>query len=353
MRRLARWLEPVVEFGEVNIEGTWADDHQYLLMVIAVVVALAGIVAAYLVYQRHRVKAIEPTILANGWYYDQAVTDFMGGPGYEAFEGAAWFDRNVIDGAVNGTGRARARHRRRAAQGPERLRARLRRDHRRRRRAVLLAWFVVAGVRLMRRRPVPDPHRDRARAGGRRGRRGAHAATAGPTSCKLVGLLAAVITGALSDLAARRRSTPATPASSSCPSTRGSSSGASRGTSASTASRCSSSCSPACCSRSPSSAPIPHHDEKPYLAWMLLLEAGVMGSLPQPRPVPVLRLLRDRARADVLPHRRLGLRQPRLRGHASSSCSRCSARRSCSSASSPPCSSPATTASARSRSTSP
>ena len=35
--------------------------------------------------------------------------------------------------------------------------------------------------------------------------------------------------------------------------------------------------------------------------------------VPGPRPLPVLRVLRDRARADVLPHRRLGLRQPRLR----------------------------------------
>ena len=39
------------------------------------------------------------------------------------------------------------------------------------------------------------------------------------------------------------------------------------------------------------------------------------GELPQPRPLRLLHLLRDRARADVLPHRRLGLRQPRLRGH--------------------------------------
>ncbi len=58
----------------------------------------------------------------------------------------------------------------------------------------------------------------------------------------------------------------------------------------------------------------PHHDEKPYLAWMLLLEAGRDGQLHQPRPVRVLHLLRDRARADVLPHRRLGVRAARLRG---------------------------------------
>ena len=73
-------------------------------------------------------------------------------------------------------------------------------------------------------------------------------------------------------------STAAKPGSSSCPSTSGSSTGASRGTSASTASRCCSSCSPASCSRWRSSTSDPHHDAKPYFAWMLLLEAGLLGS---------------------------------------------------------------------------
>ena len=104
--RLELWLEPVVEFGEANIAGTWADDHKTLLMVIATVVALAGIGLAWLVYQRHRIKAVEPKVLANAWYYDQTVSDFMGGPGREGFEAAAWFDANIVDGAVNGTGRA-------------------------------------------------------------------------------------------------------------------------------------------------------------------------------------------------------------------------------------------------------
>ena len=58
---------------------------------------------ASLVYERGRIKAIEPAILANGWYYDRAVTDFMGGPGRKAFDDAAWFDANIVDGAVNGT----------------------------------------------------------------------------------------------------------------------------------------------------------------------------------------------------------------------------------------------------------
>jgi NADH-quinone oxidoreductase subunit L len=103
---LGRWLHPVVEpapgIGEVNIEGTWADDYKYVLAAVALAAAIAGIIAAYLVYQRKRVKAIEPPILANAWYYDQAITEFTGGPGREAFEGAAWFDAHVVDGAING-----------------------------------------------------------------------------------------------------------------------------------------------------------------------------------------------------------------------------------------------------------
>ena len=107
--RLGRWLHPVVEpaegIGEAQIDGTWAEEHLYLLAIIALSVAIAGIVAAYLVYQRRRVKAIEPAILENAWYYDQTVSELMGGPGREAFGATAWFDANVVDGAVVGSGR--------------------------------------------------------------------------------------------------------------------------------------------------------------------------------------------------------------------------------------------------------
>ena len=108
----------------------------------------------------------------------------------------------------------------------------------------------------------------------------------------------------------------------SCRSTRGSRRGGSRGTSASTGSRRFSSCSRRC--RSALDGDDPHHDDKPYLAWMLLSRPAVMNrQLHQPRPVRVLHLLRDRARADAS-HRRLGVRAARLRGAPkSSSCSRC------------------------------
>ena len=63
---------------------------------------MVGIIAGVLVYLKKKVKPFEPAILANGWYYDQAVSDFVGGPGRAGFEGAAWVDQNVVDGAVNG-----------------------------------------------------------------------------------------------------------------------------------------------------------------------------------------------------------------------------------------------------------
>ena len=48
---------------------------------IALAVAIAGIIVAYLVYQRKRVKAVEPAILENAWYYDQAITRVHGWSG--------------------------------------------------------------------------------------------------------------------------------------------------------------------------------------------------------------------------------------------------------------------------------
>jgi NADH-quinone oxidoreductase subunit L len=101
--KLGSWLEPVVEFGEHNIDGTWAGGHTTVLMVIATTAAILGIVIAYLVYERGRIKAMEPKILLNGWYYDRTISDFMGGPGRAAFQDTAWFDQKIIDGAVNGT----------------------------------------------------------------------------------------------------------------------------------------------------------------------------------------------------------------------------------------------------------
>ena len=99
---LEKWLEPVIEFGEADISGTWAYDNKYLLLGVAVLIAGLGIAASVAVYGKKKVKAIEPAILEQGWYYDKGISAFMGGPGRKGFDAIAWFDAKVIDGAVNG-----------------------------------------------------------------------------------------------------------------------------------------------------------------------------------------------------------------------------------------------------------
>ncbi|MGZ4805283.1 MAG: NADH-quinone oxidoreductase subunit L, partial [Ilumatobacteraceae bacterium] len=96
--RLATWLEPVVGVHDSNTA-------KIPLAVVAAAIALIGIAASVMVYAKHKRKPIEPVLLAEGWYYDAAVSKFMGGPGREAFDAVAWYDANVIDGAVNGIGR--------------------------------------------------------------------------------------------------------------------------------------------------------------------------------------------------------------------------------------------------------
>jgi NADH-quinone oxidoreductase subunit L len=95
--RLSTWLEPVVGFHTTNTA-------KLPLAIIAVAVALLGIGAGYAIYYFKKVKPVEPAILADAWGYDRAVSAFMGGPGRAAFEGVAWADAHVIDGAVNGAG---------------------------------------------------------------------------------------------------------------------------------------------------------------------------------------------------------------------------------------------------------
>ena len=101
---LEKWLEPVIEFGEADIKGTWAYDNKYLLLGVAIVVALAGIAISVGVYSRKKLPIIEPALLADGWRYDRAISNFMGGPGRRAFDGVAWADRTIVDGAVDGVG---------------------------------------------------------------------------------------------------------------------------------------------------------------------------------------------------------------------------------------------------------
>jgi NADH-quinone oxidoreductase subunit L len=93
--KLTAWLEPAVIVHE-------SDTAKLPLAIVATAIALVGLVLAYLVYSRRKLKAVEPEVVANGWFYDRAISAFMGGPGRAGFSLVAWFDKHVVDGAVNG-----------------------------------------------------------------------------------------------------------------------------------------------------------------------------------------------------------------------------------------------------------
>jgi NADH-quinone oxidoreductase subunit L len=100
---LSHWLEPVV--GEAEHHLTLSGTAQWVFAIVSAAVAVGGIVLAWLIYDRQRIKAVEPELFAHAWYYDEGVSAFMGGPGYEAFDDVVWVDEHVVDGAVNGVGK--------------------------------------------------------------------------------------------------------------------------------------------------------------------------------------------------------------------------------------------------------
>jgi NADH-quinone oxidoreductase subunit L len=142
---LEHWLEPVIHHSEVSISGTWAYSNKWLLLVVAILIAVAGVVASIAVYAKGKFKVIEPKILADAWRYDSAVSAIVGGPGRAAFSGVAAFDAKIVDGAVNGIGtevRAASGLLRKVQSGLVRsyafvigLGA-----------VVLLAWFLLRGI---------------------------------------------------------------------------------------------------------------------------------------------------------------------------------------------------------------
>jgi NADH-quinone oxidoreductase subunit L len=100
---LEHWLAPITEESEAHIGETWAYHNKYILLGVAVVVATVGILAAFAVYAKGKFKAIEPKVLEQAWYYDAGASKLVGGPGAALFNGIAWVDAHIVDGAVNGT----------------------------------------------------------------------------------------------------------------------------------------------------------------------------------------------------------------------------------------------------------
>ncbi|MFN0030167.1 MAG: NADH-quinone oxidoreductase subunit L [Acidimicrobiales bacterium] len=99
---LEKWLEPSLFGGETHLGVSGAG--LFGLAAVAVILALAGIAAAAMVYLRGQGdrSRIEQPILARAWRVDEAYAAFMGGPGRLVFSFLSAFDRTVVDGAVNG-----------------------------------------------------------------------------------------------------------------------------------------------------------------------------------------------------------------------------------------------------------
>lgn len=99
------WLEPVLFGNEVHVSASGVT--KWILAAVAILGATIGIGFAVYVYLMNRLEAekIEPQILQEAWRFDQQVSKFMDGPGRKIFNTFVWFDKTVIDGTVNGTGR--------------------------------------------------------------------------------------------------------------------------------------------------------------------------------------------------------------------------------------------------------
>jgi NADH-quinone oxidoreductase subunit L len=142
---LEHWLAPVVEESEANISKTWAYENKYVLLVVAILIAATGIAAAFAVYGKKKVKAVEPHVLEQAWFYDAGAAKLVGGPGRAAFNAVAWADSRIVDGAVNGTAtlvRNIAGQVRKSQNGFTRVYAALMAVGA----VALLAWFLFRGV---------------------------------------------------------------------------------------------------------------------------------------------------------------------------------------------------------------
>ena len=142
---LEHWLAPVVEESEADIHKTWAYENKYVLLVIAILIAATGIAAAFAVYAKKKVKAVEPRVLEQAWFYDAGAAKLVGGPGRAAFNAVAWADSRIVDGAVNGTAtlvRNIAGQVRKSQNGFTRVYAALMTVGA----VALLAWFLFRGV---------------------------------------------------------------------------------------------------------------------------------------------------------------------------------------------------------------
>ena len=101
---LEHWLEPSLVWDEHHLSTSGGT--KFVLAAIATACAAAGIWWGLRTWldRDGGTGPDAPEILQRGWRYDEAVTDFMGGPGRQGFDTLTKLDRTVVDGAVNKVG---------------------------------------------------------------------------------------------------------------------------------------------------------------------------------------------------------------------------------------------------------
>jgi len=100
---LTRWLAPVFP-AAIAPEPHVDTAAKVTLAVLTLALCIGGLVLGLVPWLRtiHHPK-LEPAVLRHGWYYDEAISALVAGPGEEAANFAAYsIDKGVIDGAVNG-----------------------------------------------------------------------------------------------------------------------------------------------------------------------------------------------------------------------------------------------------------
>lgn len=102
---LEHFLEPIFHHPHHFSSGTGT---KIALAVISVAAGLIGISVAVLTWMKHRIPTdrLEPEFLENAMYVDASYARVVGGPGTSGFQKTADFDRRIVDGGVNGVGRA-------------------------------------------------------------------------------------------------------------------------------------------------------------------------------------------------------------------------------------------------------
>jgi NADH-quinone oxidoreductase subunit L len=100
---LTRWLEPVFP-SVIAPEPHVSTAVKITLAAATVVLGLIAIGAGLLPWLRTIYHPrLEPAVLEHGWYYDEALSAFVAGPGTELADFTAYrVDQGTIDGAVNG-----------------------------------------------------------------------------------------------------------------------------------------------------------------------------------------------------------------------------------------------------------